>query len=241
MSLIIAAISLGFLGSFHCIGMCGPIALALPVHQFDPVKKYIAILLYNIGRIITYVMLGLLFGLLGKSFSMAGFQQWISITIGIVLLLSVLMPGLWFFKNTKIPFLTKAISKLKSKLPELLSKKGLRYLFLIGILNGLLPCGLVYIGIAGAIASQEVKEGALFMFGFGLGTLPAMYAVAVFGQFISIQFRTFVRRSVPFVITTMALLLILRGLNLGIPYLSPIIDAKEESMSCCSGMDCEKQ
>jgi len=237
---LVSAFIIGFLGSFHCIGMCGAIALSLPVHHYSAIKKNAGIMLYNGGRLLTYTLLGLIFGLLGQSFSLVGFQQWLSISLGIILLLSVIVPQFPLFRSGKISFITVGINKLKSSLGNLFSKRGLRFLFGIGLLNGLLPCGLLYIGIAGAIASQNVTQGALFMLFFGLGTVPTMYAVAIAGQFISIRFRTVVRRSVPYAVSVMALLLILRGLNLGVPYLSPAFDAKTKTVSCCTNKVCKK-
>ena len=151
MSFFIAAISLGLLGSFHCIGMCGPIALALPVHQYPAVKKYAAILLYNVGRILTYTLLGLLFGILGQSFFLGGFQQVFSIAIGVLLLLSVFLIYTKWSGLSKWSFLFQFINSVKVQLAKLFNRKGLQFLFLIVVLNGLLPCGLVYLGIAGAL------------------------------------------------------------------------------------------
>ena len=101
MELVLAAISLGLLGSFHCIGMCGPIALALPVHQYSPFKKYLGIFLYNVGRVTTYTFLGIVFGLLGQSFFLGGFQQILSITIGVLLLLSVILTNVRALNSAK--------------------------------------------------------------------------------------------------------------------------------------------
>ena len=237
---LVSAFIIGFLGSFHCIGMCGPIALSLPVHQFSPLKKNLGILLYNFGRLITYSILGLIFGVIGKSFSLVGLQQWLSISLGILILLYILLPQLKLFRSLQIPGVTSFINKLKHKLSVLFSKKGLRFLFGIGLLNGLLPCGLVYIGIAGSVATQSLTDGALFMLFFGLGTLPIMYTVAFAGQFITLRYRTAIRKMVPYVISAMALLLILRGLNLGIPYLSPSFDKKAQTVSCCDHKVCKK-
>jgi uncharacterized protein len=237
---LISAFIIGFLGSFHCVGMCGPIALSLPVHHYNNFKKNIGILFYNFGRIITYTLLGIIFALLGQSFSMIGFQQWVSVIIGVFLLFSVLLPKFNLFRSFKIPFITKSINTLKGKLGSLFQKRGMRFLFGIGILNGFLPCGLVYIGIAGAIASQSVQNGVLFMLFFGVGTVPIMYAVAWAGQFINLRFRVIVRKSVPYAISIMAILFILRGLNLGIPYVSPSFDAKNKTVSCCSNKICKK-
>jgi sulfite exporter TauE/SafE len=148
MPLIIAAISLGFLGSFHCIGMCGPIALALPVHQYSPLKKYVGIFLYNLGRVTTYTFLGVIFGLLGQSFFLGGFQQVLSIVIGILLLSSVILTNSKSLNSAKsLSFLYSFINSVKNQLGNLFNKKGLHFLFFIGLLNGLLPCGLVYLGI----------------------------------------------------------------------------------------------
>ena len=234
MELVIAAISLGLLGSFHCIGMCGPIALALPVHQYSPLKKYLGIFLYNLGRVTTYTFLGVLFGLLGQSFFLGGFQQILSITIGVLLLLSVILSNVKTLNTAKgLGFIYSFINSVKMQLGNLFNKKGLHFLFFIGLLNGLLPCGLVYLGIAGAIATGHYIKGAEFMFYFGIGTVPVMYAVAFFGQFITVKYRNHIRQAMPYVVSMMALMLIVRGMNLGIPYLSPQFEKESHKVSCC--------
>lgn len=234
MELIIAAISLGLLGSFHCIGMCGPIALALPVHQYSPLKKYLGIFLYNLGRVVTYTFLGVVFGLLGQSFFLGGFQQVLSITIGVLLLLSVALTNVKTINTAKsLGFIYSFINSVKIQLGNLFNKKGLHFLFFIGLLNGLLPCGLVYLGIAGAIATGHYIKGAEFMLYFGVGTVPIMYAVAFFGQFITLKYRNHIRHSMPYVVSIMAIMLIVRGLNIGIPYLSPQFENQTHNISCC--------
>lgn len=234
MELIIAAISLGLLGSFHCIGMCGPIALALPVHHYSTLKKYLGIFLYNLGRVTTYTFLGVIFGLLGQSFFLGGFQQILSIVIGALLLLSVIFTNSKSLNSSKsLGFLYSFINSVKNQLGNLFNKKGLHFLFFIGLLNGLLPCGLVYLGIAGAIATGHYIKGAEFMFYFGIGTVPIMYAVAFLGQFITLKYRNHIRHAMPFVVSVMAVLLIVRGLNLGIPYLSPQFEKESNKVSCC--------
>lgn len=240
MELIIAAISLGLLGSFHCIGMCGPIALALPVHQYSPLKKYLGIFLYNLGRVITYTFLGLIFGLLGQSFFLGGFQQVLSIIIGVLLLLSVILTNTKWFSSNNFGFIYSFINSVKMQLGNLFNKKGLHFLFFIGLMNGLLPCGLVYLGIAGAIASGHYIKGAEFMFYFGVGTVPIMYAVAFLGQFITLKYRNHIRHAMPFVVSIMAVMLIVRGLNLGIPYLSPEFEKESHKITCCEKPGAEK-
>ena len=234
MTLIITAISLGLLGSFHCIGMCGPIALALPVHQYYPLKKYFGIFLYNLGRVATYTFLGVIFGLLGQSFFLGGFQQILSIVIGALLLLSVIFTNSKSLHSAKsLGFLYSFINSVKNQLGNLFNKIGLHFLFFIGLLNGLLPCGLVYLGIAGAIATGHYIKGAEFMFYFGIGTVPIMYAVAFLGQFITLKYRNHIRHAMPYVVSIMAVMLIVRGLNLGIPYLSPQFEKETHKVSCC--------
>lgn len=240
---IIAALSLGFLGSFHCIGMCGPIALALPVHQAGALKKHLLIFSYNAGRVATYACFGLLSGAIGKGFAMAGLQQMLSVAIGVLILLGLLVPQV--LKHRAHGRVFGFFNAVKQKLAALLQGKRRSSLFYIGLLNGLLPCGLVYAALSGAIATGTVWGGALFMAAFGLGTLPMMLALPHLGQYIGAAFRTRLRRAVPVFVSLMAVLLILRGLNLGIPYISPMVStchtagdghqpvAKIKTITCC--------
>lgn len=234
-----AALSLGLLGSFHCIGMCGPIAIALPVHHLNGIGKIWSILIYNLGRAFTYALLGALFGLLGEGFYLGGFQQTLSVVLGVLLLLSILLPHV--VRLPRLGFVYTGISKLKSKLAWLFTRKGNSVLFLIGLLNGLLPCGLVYIGIAGAMATSSLVKGAVFMFVFGMGTFPVMMSVVFFGQFISIRYRNVIRRTIPLAVSVMAILLVLRGLNLGIPYISPRMEERQVTTQCASVSKSESQ
>lgn len=226
MDYLVAAISLGFLGSFHCVGMCGPIALALPVHKKPPLLKNTLIIVYNLGRIITYATFGLLAGVVGESFVMAGFQQGFSIAVGVILLASVFLP----FKNSLSGY--SFFLWIKTTFNRLFSKGTQSSLFIVGLLNGFLPCGLVYVGIAGAAATGDILKGALFMAAFGLGTAPMMFALPLIGSSISASSRNTIRKATPVFVTVMALLLVLRGLNLGIPYLSPHVNKDLQTVSC---------
>lgn len=231
---LLAAISLGFLGSFHCIGMCGPIALTIPVKRTSAWSIITGSLVYNLGRVITYFCLGLFFGLLGQGFVLAGGQNVLSVTLGILILSVLIFPRfIARYSNTGILF--RLIEKLKSKLRKLFGVHTMRSLLFIGLLNGLLPCGLVYLGIAGSVATGNILKGALFMAAFGAGTLPSMLAVTVARDYISIRFRQGIRRAMPVLVGAMAVLLILRGMNLGIPYISPSIenDGKASCHKCC--------
>ena len=230
---LLAALSLGFLGSFHCVGMCGPIALAVPVRRTSRFSVFRDSLIYNSGRVVSYAFMGLLFGLLGQGFALAGWQSWLSIAVGTLLLLTLLLPGRIFHVH---PGVFRLLERIKNRVRRQFGIKTSRSLLLIGVLNGFLPCGLVYLGIAGAAATGHSLKGALFMAVFGLGTFPAMLTVSALKNYMSIRFRSHIRRAVPVFVGIMAIMLILRGLNLGIPYISPSVEISGGSChhQCCS-------
>jgi uncharacterized protein len=221
---ITAAFMVGLLGSLHCVGMCGPIAFALPLDRSSWSSKMSGNVLYNLGRLITYALLGVFFGLIGLSFSLAGWQQGISIAAGVLLIVSVLFP---VNLSAKWGFLYRFVSLVKQRLSQLFKRSSLLNLFSIGLLNGLLPCGLVYVAIFGAIASGTVVDAVFYMMAFGLGTIPLMFVTAMVGDMISISVKNKFRRFVPIMIIIIGLLFILRGLDLGIPYISPPTEALE--------------
>lgn len=229
MSVLLPALLLGFLGSFHCIGMCGPIALTLPVRRFTGARKALGILLYNAGRITAYASFGLLLGYLGSRFYIGGLQQWLSVGLGVALLLVLLFKK--YLPAAPVGFVAKMLGKL-------LAEGRFSTLYLIGFLNGFLPCGLVYMAVAGALATGSTTGGALFMAAFGAGTLPAMAAVTWFSQLAGMQLRHRIRQAVPFVVGCMALLLILRGLNLGIPYVSPVLAPQQTQQAVHENYHC---
>ncbi|NOZ47067.1 MAG: sulfite exporter TauE/SafE family protein [Chlorobi bacterium] len=218
---LLAALTLGLLGSFHCVGMCGPIALALPLNRNSLLTKIIGATLYNIGRTITYAVMGALFGLFGKGLVLAGFQNIISIILGSIMILSVFTPLL--FKKTRSleSYIAVFTGKLKGRLRQLFAINSYSSLFFIGLLNGLLPCGLVYMAIAGALATGSVYSGTVFMVLFGIGTIPMMFGISVISSSVSISVRNKIKKVMPVFIVLLGLVFILRGLNLGIKYISP--------------------
>ncbi len=234
MELFITAFTIGLVGSFHCIGMCGPIAFALPSKSKAAHHKILSGVVYNLGRIATYVLFGLLFGIVGQGISTAGSQQAVSIVLGVVFILSVLIPKSLLNKINPTSTLGFYISGVKKSLGKLLSSSSIPNLFLIGLLNGLLPCGLVYAAIGGSIATGNATDGAFFMASFGLGTLPMMFTAVMLSNFISINFRNRIRKLIPIFIIIMGSLFILRGLNLGIPYLSPKINVVQPFIQDCA-------
>jgi len=221
MMFVYAAFLIGLIGSLHCIGMCGPIAIALPLGNKSWMHRVAGGITYNLGRIITYALLGAIFGLLGQGIEMAGLQRWASIVIGIAMVLSVFFPMLFKGKAKVEEFLFGYAGRLISKFRKLFTINSLPSLFLIGLLNGLLPCGLVYVAIAGALNTNEIFNGILFMVVFGLGTLPVMLAIPLLGNLIGSGIRKRYNHVLSTIVVLIGLLFILRGMSLGIPYLSP--------------------
>ena len=216
----LTAISIGLFGSLHCVGMCGPIALALPLDRSSLSKTFLGSSIYNIGRLITYFIIGSFFGIIGGGFVLAGFQQSISIIVGIFMIITALW-SLFQLKKWNFPIHNLWIGNIKSSMAKRFKRTSPINLFTIGMLNGMLPCGLVYMGLAGSVAMANPIQGGLFMVAFGLGTLPLMLAIAIYGSQIKKSLLPPVKRFVPLFIILIGSLFILRGMNLGIPYVSP--------------------
>lgn len=210
-----AAIAIGFLGSFHCIGMCGPIALALPGQDESKLSLLVGRILYNLGRIITYGALGLVFGLVGHSIALAGFQKYLSILLGILIIISALSQSNYLPNWKKKIGLDPLFEKLKSMINAQFNKRGLGTLFTIGILNGLLPCGFVYLGLAGSVTTGSIIKGSLFMVLFGLGTFPVMFLMSLAPGFISLSIRKRINTVIPYLAVGFGIYLIYRGIMIG--------------------------
>jgi len=211
----------GLVGSLHCIGMCGPIAIALPLGNKSLLNRVIGGITYNLGRIITYGILGALFGLLGQGIEMAGLQQWASILLGIAMILSIVAPALFRGKVKFEQFFFGYAGKMISSFRKLFAINSIPSLFLIGLLNGLLPCGLVYIAIAGAINTNDLFNGIFYMIIFGIGTIPIMLAIPLLGNMVGNAFRKRYSKVLSGFIIILGIIFILRGLSLGIPFISP--------------------
>jgi hypothetical protein len=228
------AVMLGLVGSLHCAGMCGPLALALPVPRpstspwLSPSAAFVlGRFSYNSGRIVTYCLLGMIFGLFGRSLALAGVQRWVSILMG-----AALIAGL--FASARIALwkpVYVAVGRLKAGMGVLLRQPSIASLGVLGLLNGLLPCGLVYVACAGATATGGTFSGAAYMALFGIGTLPMMLAISLSGRIVPFSWRLKLRGAIPVSVFLVATLLILRGMSLGIPYVSPNLSAT--TPACC--------
>ncbi len=216
-----SALIFGLLGSFHCVGMCGPIAFMLPVDRSNSIKKVFQIFSYHFGRILAYSIIGLFFGLVGKSLYIFGLQQQLSIFIGALMIVVVLIPTKLFNSYNFSKPIYKLISKVKSGLGQALKKKTADTFITIGFLNGFLPCGLVYMAVFASLTMQSAMYGSLYMVLFGLGTIPLMTSAIYLGKFLNTNIKQRIQKAIPVFVVVIGLLFIVRGLGLGIPYLSP--------------------
>jgi sulfite exporter TauE/SafE len=189
---------------------------------------------YNLGRVMTYALLGLLVGLAGQRLALGGYQQILSITIGVLILLAVLLPRQYTRRIDPTSKVAVWLMRAKSVFGSALRSKSPLGPLGLGLMNGLLPCGMVYVGLAGALAVGNAFESALFMAAFGLGTLPMMLAVHMAGDLISLNLRARIRGLLPYAFAVMGALFILRGMGLGIPYVSPSVGDGISSFQECN-------
>ena len=216
-----SALVLGLLGSFHCIGMCGPIAFLLPLNRTNRSKRIFQLFSYHIGRLFTYGLLGFVFGLLGKSLNLFGIQQQLSISIGVGMILMILIPSKIFSRYNFSKPMYALVGNVKNVMGVYLKKKSSKTFFVLGFLNGLLPCGLVYMAVFGAMASGGATYGALYLVLFGLGTVPLMTVAIYLGNFLKGKAKQNILKAIPVFVVVTGLLFILRGMGLGIKYISP--------------------
>lgn len=233
--MLTSALVLGLLGSLHCLGMCGPIAFMLPLDQTNRVKKTAQLSIYHFGRLLAYGVIGVLFGLLGKGLSLFGIQQKLSIGIGALMIVLVLVPAKYLNGHKFLTPIYSIIGKVKSKLGAELKKKTPDTFLTIGFLNGFLPCGLVYLALLGAIAMGSPVEGGLYMMIFGLGTVPLMSLVVYSRGMFNTSIKSKIQKLIPVFVVIIGVLFIVRGLGLGIPYVSPKqapADAVSSTIEC---------
>jgi sulfite exporter TauE/SafE len=227
-----SAIILGILGSLHCVGMCGPIAMYLANKSGG---SNFNMFLYHVGRLSTYALLGALAGFGGILISLTGLPEIVSILAGVLLILGVLLGfatkhHLFSGHQTSLFY-----SKVKNLLPLERFQNSPIYFLLFGFLNGFLPCGLLYTAIVASLAAGTVSGSALYMILFGIGTSPALSVVFHFNTIFSSSFRTKALRWMPVFTLVLGILFVVRGLNLGIPYLSP-----KDAVCCKTLKECVK-
>ncbi len=234
--IFLTALILGVLGSAHCIGMCGPLALAAPSPRHSLGARLGSALAMNSGRVVTYALLGAGFGLFGRGLHLAGVQQVVSIGLGVLVLVGLLAPRLLrsFRPDRGAGALVIRLQGIMAQQIKRTSPEGL---FFTGMLNGLLPCGLVYLAAAAAIAQDGWVNGAILMTIFGLGTWPALVVLKVSGSYVGPTLRNSLRKVTPYAYAIMGMLFILRGMDLGIPYISPDLpEANSAAYECVNGL-----
>jgi sulfite exporter TauE/SafE len=239
-TVVLTAFLLGLTSNLHCIGMCGPIAMAIPVNRTSTLSILKGIFEYNIGRITTYGTLGLIVGMVGLTINTLGILQWISIISGVLLIVYAWRKWITIRLGNNFPQL--GIQAFVSRnIGKIITSKSPFKLLLLGMLNGLLPCGMVYLALMNAILAGAPDLSSIAMIVFGVATLPAMLLVGYSANKINAAWRLKLNRTVPYLLTLVGLLIIVRGLNLGIPYLSPKVTVAKEyknvpqkvEMSCC--------
>ena len=229
---ILAGGSIGLLSSFHCVGMCGPLALSLPVMHLPKWLQPIALMGYHLGRVSSYALLGLVFGLAGQPFFIAGWQQFFSILLGGTMLLLAIQ---YYFFNREwqpswILFLQR---KVQGWMTQFLQSGKISGYWMLGMANALLPCGMVYVALAGALAAGSLQGSVVFMLSFGGATLPAMLLLGWAGLRMDLTVRRQIKKLMPFFVGAVAVVLILRGMNLGIPFISPVLpSAMGQAIPC---------
>ena len=225
-AILLSAIGMGLASGVHCVGMCGPIALSMGLTKKQATNYYLQNITYQLGRIFTYAILGAILGIVGEGFEIAGFQRILTIGVGIILILMAFFSFGGKDFASKIPFVSKFLFKIKSKLGSILQKSDYKSRFTTGILNGFLPCGMVYMALTASLASGGIWQGAFFMMLFGLGTFPFMFAVVLAGNLMNQTFRLKILKVIPVMMIVLGSLFVIRGMEVGIPYLSP----KKEAM-----------
>lgn len=227
---ITMAFLMGLTGSLHCAGMCGPIIWVMPFQQLSGWKKWLSIALYHIGRTTVYAMLGIiLFSF--KSVFNPQVQQYVSIILGGFLLIV----GIFSFFPGRFTIKLPWTSFVQRRLAGFMSHPGMTSLFFTGMLNGLLPCGLVYMALSASVVAPTAVTAAVMMYAFGLGTMPMLIALTVIKDRTKLLHAGHFRKFVPVVMLFFGSLFVLRGMNLGIPYLSPKItmEHNEVKAQCC--------
>ncbi|MBK9567468.1 MAG: sulfite exporter TauE/SafE family protein [Saprospiraceae bacterium] len=227
------AFTLGFFGSLHCIGMCGPLALAVHTSKKNVgFGAFFGSLQYNAGRTIGYISLGLLFGFLGSAVAFGGAQRVVSVGLGVIMVI-------FFFFSVNpdhlisgMPAFHRFYQSVSQRLFGLLRKSAHVPSLYLGVVNGFLPCGLVYIAIAGAISLSNIWGSMGFMLFFGLGTFPAMMGVTLGHQAVSQKLRVSLKRLYPIITLVMGVYLIYRGLMSKLPLELDFFEALKNPVMC---------
>lgn len=229
--MIVNGLLFGLISTLHCAGMCGPLAMMLPGNVRSNRVLYASA--YQLGRIGVYISIGLLVFSIGMSFSMFRMQQGLSVALGAIMVVFALMS---LFKIQGPSFIRTSFSKFSGVYSKLIAKGNLLSAFGLGMLNGLLPCGAIYVAAMYCATFTNALDASAYMFLFGIGTMPVFVAAWMMASkkfSLKLKPLSYAYRLLPLIV---GILMVLRGINLGIPYISPEmsqVDQKTEIKNCC--------
>lgn len=207
--MIWAALSIGLLGGMHCTLMCSPLMLGVFRNQ----QLALGFAAYQFGRIITYIILGLALAFVGESLSILGWQNGLSLLMAIFIVYFYVIPSRYRFLNFINKIESIPYQKVKNGFKKFIGKQDLISRFSIGLLNGLLPCGLVYLALLSSFATETIMDSIVFMAVFGLGTLPWIIGSVWAGKMTFKRLNGFTQKLKPVLALTLALFLFLRGME----------------------------
>jgi uncharacterized protein len=222
---MITGFLLGLMGSLHCAGMCGPLVLLTPVVAPTHASFVASRLVYHAGRIFVYALVGVLFGIVGESMVFAGFQRWLSVIAGVLMIAALVAAKRLKSRLMLMP------TVIKTRFASLLRQKSYSSIFALGGVNGLLPCGLVYMAATASIASGGVFQSVASMVFFGLGTLPVLLGISFAGKRLNLSGIPALQKVAPVTVALAAILLIIRADPIGLLTASP---AKVHCAACAN-------
>jgi len=205
---LLTALTTGLVGSLHCVGMCGPLAMALPVGRLPHAQRALGVGTYHLARLTAYATVGATFGLAGQGLLLMGLQRPLSIGAGLFLLAWTL----WARGRFGSLITAKSTRWIVGPIGHLLQEPAWYSFTALGFLNGLLPCGFVYVALAGAITTGNAADSAIYMAIFGAGTVPALLLVRAVPSLFPLNLRRRFTRLMPIMAVCVAVLLLARGL-----------------------------
>lgn len=238
--LYISALTMGLLGSLHCMGMCGPIVLVLHGN-----RSFLSRLSYHAGRIGIYAFIGMMIGFSGGAFRLAASQEAISIIAGIFMLLLIVLPSRLMSSLPILRSFGKAYSIIQQRTQHYWKDRTIKGDFFLGMINGILPCGFLYAAFLGSLQARSVLGSAAWMLLFGIGTIPSLLFIGSLSSFNNQTVKKYMNRALPIGTAIIAVIFILRGLSLGIPMISPKLpestpsietsmNKHQQEQQCCS-------
>lgn len=216
---VVMAMTMGVLSSLHCVGMCGPLAMASPVLRSGPASVVLSRFIYHGGRITTYALIGLVIGFTGEALRVSGLHSYVSVGAGILILGLIIARFLGLhYADGKVYAL---FLRLKKPFQHLFRRRTPASLYVLGFLNGLLPCAMVYLAAGTALALGQIWISLGYMVIFGLGTTPLLWLASEGFRNLMRHFKINVNYVYSVLSLLTGILLIMRGLHLGVPWLSP--------------------